>query len=129
MAERTLNDPLSGEEIKHIILNRISQAMDRDCTLIDDISYPSFTLDFDIRIKFNRSPTPGTTVWGDHKEGPPLGEKPTLNIAKDHYEEDSPNKARLDHDLPIPVEVATPTGPQKRKIRFDRPELAGKEKE
>lgn len=127
MSEKTLNDPLSGEEIKTIILHRISQALDRDCTLMNDISYASFALDFNIRLRFDRSITPGTALWGNHSEGPPVTEKSTLNIAKDSYDEPSPNRARIEHDLPVPVEVQTPNGKVKRKIHFDRPELAPKD--
>jgi hypothetical protein len=126
MENKTLNDPLSGEEIKTIILHRISQSLDKDCTLKDDISYASFALEFDLRLRFDRSLTPGTALWGSHSEGHPTLDLPVESI-HGTYDESSPNRARLDHDLPIPVEVATPNGPQKRKIKFDRPELLKKE--
>lgn len=121
MAEKTLNDPLSGAEIKQIISTRIKEAMTRDCTLVDDLSYPGFRVEFDIKITYNRSPTPGTQVWGTKQEGV-IEPKSPFCVVKDKYAEDSPNRARIEHDMPVPVEVQTPNGPQKRMARIAKEE-------
>jgi hypothetical protein len=119
MATTSLNDPIDGAELKSIILERISRALDRDSTLANDIAYAGFRLGFSITLKFLRSKTADTLIWGDAAEGVETLDQPTEMIT-DSYTTDSPNTAREEHDLPIPVMVQTPNGPQKRKIHVNR---------
>jgi len=124
MAELTLNDPLSGSEIKKIILQRIENALNKDCTLQDDLSYPSFSMIFEINLKYARASVPSTLVWGKvdgELEKPLEGEmEEIIESVKASYESGPPNVARQEHDLPIPVMVSTPSGPQRRKVHFER---------
>ena len=120
--ETSLNDPLSGAEIKQIILAQIEAAMDKNCTLVDDLTYPGFSLFYELKIGFVRSPTKETVVWGESREG----ETGEVEAVTGRYAEDSPNKARLDHDLPQPVMVNTPDGQRRKKVRFEKPEAYAK---
>ena len=131
MAEMSLNDPLSGEEIKKILLQRIKDQLDRDCTLQNDLSYPSFSMIFEINIKYARAAVPSTLVWGKvdgelEKPSDQALEEVAENV-KASYESGPPNVARQEHDLPIPVMVSTPSGPQRRKVHFERAQAAPKE--
>jgi hypothetical protein len=119
MATVSENDPIDGGELKKIILERISNALDRDCTLTNDIAYAGFQLDFQITLGYKRSKTTGTLVWGNTGEGDG-GLPDAIETAKDHYESDSPNTAREAHGLPVPVMVATPAGMEKRRIHVNR---------
>ncbi len=123
MAQQTLNDPLDGAEKKSIILKRISDALDRDCTLGDDIAHAGFKVDFTISIKYLRTVAGAeTVVWGSAVVGDiPIGDNVVTATATGTYETDSPNAAREDHDLGIPVMVATPSGTERRKIKIARP--------
>lgn len=113
-----LNDPLAAEEIKAIVLDKISAAMNKNTTLTDDITYAGFRVKFEVRMEFVRSATPSTLVWGDEVVGSLEGDGGTI-ITGDEYESDpSPNRTREDNDLPLPVMVMTPSGPQKRKVRI-----------
>lgn len=114
----SLNDPIDGAELKLIILERISRALDRDSTLGNDIAYAGFSLSFEIRLKYLRSKTADTLVWGNAVEGVETLDQPT-ETATDTYTTDSPNTAREDHSLPVPVMVQTPNGPQRRKIHVN----------
>jgi hypothetical protein len=120
--EQSLNDPLSGEEIKQIILQEIEAKMDSNCTLVNDITYPGFTVNYSVNIGFIRSPTKQTLVWG----GANLGDTSLASHYDAHdgivgeYQTDSPNGARQEHDLPTPVLVQTPDGPKRRKVKFQR---------
>lgn len=118
MATTSLNDPIDGAELKAIILERISRALDRDSTLADDIAYAGFSLSFEIRLKYLRSKTADTLVWGEEKEGVETLDQPT-ETAIDSYSTDSPNTAREEHGLSIPVMVTTPNGPQRRKVHVN----------
>lgn len=115
MATWSLNDPIDGEELKQIILKRIEDALDRDCTLADTIAYAGFELSYEIKLKFIRSNSPGTLVWGAAKEGMSVGDSDTVTLV-DEYKTDSPNTAREEHDLGIPVMIDTPAGRERRKV-------------
>jgi hypothetical protein len=123
--ELTLNDPLSGAEIKEIIRQKVSQALDRDCHLVDDVQYPGFTLKFTGEIQFVRSPVGGTIIWTEHRQGLTVNGGPDTEAVVDSltaaYATDSPNKAREESNLPLPVMVQTPSGPQRQKVKFQKP--------
>lgn len=120
MADRTLNDPLSGAEIKAILVARFSALLDNDSTLSDDIAYAGFRSDWLVNITFLRSETPGTMSWGTANEGTVDGENEFESLT-DAYTTDSPNAAREDHDLGLPVLIQTPAGAERRIVRRGRP--------
>lgn len=115
-----LNDPLAGEEIKQIILQKIEAALNANGPLVDDLTYPGFRVKFDIKIEFVRSAVPGTLVWGDVKEGEQAGTTVPLEASAEYASDPSPNKTREDNDLPLPVMVNTPTGPQRKRVRISK---------
>lgn len=127
MPQISLNDPIDGAELKLIILARIKEALDRDCTLANDIAYAGFNLTFEIRLKYLRSKTEGTLVWGAVMDTSNVKAEAeifelagaTPDIVTDSYTSDSPNQAREDHALPIPVMIQTPNGPERRKIHVN----------
>ena len=116
--EQSLNDPLSGAEIKQICVQKFADALDRDCTLVDDVAYPGFHIKLEATIRFTRSRTQNTAVWADHKQG--SVEDADENLAQVEYETDSPNRAREENDLPLPVMIQTPTGPKRQKVKFQK---------
>lgn len=121
MSEKTLNDPLSGREIKEIILQEIERRLNGDSTLLDDLAYGGFTAKFDIKISFVRSLTPATLVWGEvEQKGAEGAEGAGATIVVDTYSSPAPNVARQEHNLPVPVMVQTPQGPQRRRVQIER---------
>lgn len=121
--EQTLNDPLSGAEIKEIAVRKFAEALNRDCTLVDDLTYPGFTLNFMGNISYPRTTTSPTQVWGVHHEGVVNGPdaEAVADGFKGIYETDSPNGAREENNLPIPVMVQTPSGLRREKVKFQIP--------
>lgn len=119
--EQVMNDPLCGAERKMIIMARIADALDKDCTLVDDITYADFGFSFEIKIHSPRSPSADTLMWADGLKGAEV-----TGTVKGEYLNDQPNVARNEHDLPLPVMVQTPSGPQRRKVRFQKPEAYAK---
>lgn len=115
--ETVLLEPLSGLEIKEIVLQRISAALDKDCTLVDDLAYPGFGLKFSVDLTYLRSPVPSTMVWGEVSEGEVGADAEKVS---GDYQTDSPNTARQDHDLGIPVLIQTPAGPKRRRVKFQQ---------
>lgn len=119
--EQTLNDPLCGAEIKTIIIQKVADALERDCTLTDDVCYAGFTFKFESTLSFLRSPNPSTMVWADVAKGQKLLEGTPSEQIDTGYETDSPNRAREENELPIPVLIQTPAGPKREKVRFAKP--------
>jgi len=121
-AELSLNDPLSGGEIKEIILAVIKKRLDGDCTLMGGLAYAGFSATFDIKIGYLRSLTKPTLIWGDAGQiTDGEVESAGATTVADTYVSPSPNVARQDHDLPIPVMVQTPKGPERRRVRIEKP--------
>lgn len=125
--EVSLNDPLSGAEIKAICVQKFSDALDRDTTLVGDITYPGFSLSFSAHLKYLRSTTAGTMVWADTTTGEaPAGDSVATDVVQGEYATDSPNTAREENDLPLPVMVQTPSGPKRQKVKFAKPHVKAK---
>jgi hypothetical protein len=119
--DSTLNDPLSGAEIKEIIRQKVSEALDRDCTLVDDHTYPGFHLKFEASIGFVRSTTPSTMIWGEQGTKIVGGPDTSQDQVTAEYQTDSPNTAREENNLPMPVMIQTPSGPKREKVPFTKP--------
>jgi hypothetical protein len=123
VSEKTSNDPLSGVEIKAIILDEIEKRLNGDCTLGDDLAYAGFTAKFEIKISYLRSVVKESLVWGGAVMTPPEGVKAeeagTIKV-EDTYTSAAPNVARQEHNLPIPVIVQTPTGPVRQRVHIER---------
>ena len=124
--EQVLNDPLAAEEIKAIVIARIEDAFSRNQALIDDVTYAGFRVKFDIKFEFVRSAVPGTLVWGEASKGDLTDAVPGEGVAGEYASDPSPNKTREDNDLPLPVMVNTPTGPQKRRVRIQNAKVQKK---
>lgn len=125
MSTTTLADPIDGAELKLMIIERVRRALDRDSTLANDIAYAGFRLDFEIKLVYKRATTATTLVWGGESGGaePILPGEAVVDGGVDRmvdkYETDSPNAAREEHDLPIPVMVKTATGVERRKVHVN----------
>ena len=124
--EQVLNDPLAAEEIKAIVIARIEDAFSRNQALIDDVTYPGFRVSFEIKFQFFNSLTAGTLVWGVHQQGEKSGPVTDIQVAAEYQSDPSPNRTREDNDLPLPVMVNTPTGPQKRRVRIQNAKASRK---
>lgn len=127
MSEKTLNEALSGSEIKEIILQEIGKRLDGDTTLENDLAYAGFFTRFEINVTFLRSLTKPTMVWGGAVQGMVLGtdvpegtEVNRIAITDTHTSAESPDIERQNHDLAIPVMVQTPSGMERKKVHVGR---------
>lgn len=124
MPQPTLNDSIDGGEFKQIVLKRIGEAMDRDSVIGQDIEHPRFR--FKIEVQFPGAHVKETLVWG--QEGATLTEEDNVQTVVDSFESISANQTREDHDMPVPVMIQTPNGPEKRRIHVNptRPKSTSK---
>jgi hypothetical protein len=122
----TLNDPISGEELKSILVQRFRALLDRDSTLINDIAYAGFESALVLNLKYKRSRSPGTLIWANDSQGDMSDDGDLIHdTLKDDYETDSPNEARDDHNLPIPTLVQGPNGPERVKVHIPEGQRRG----
>jgi hypothetical protein len=105
--ERVLNLPLASDEIIEIILQRIEQRLRSGCYLSQAMTYNGFSFSFEGKLKFNDMMMGrDTAIWDvmQHGEKPePAAETHAITEAYDSG--NSPNKARVDHDLGLPIET------------------------
>ncbi len=120
--EKTLNEALSGSEIKEIILQEIAKRLDGDTTLENDLAYAGFTAKYTFDIAYLRSLTKPTLVWG-HVEvnmEPSVIPNGLQHVEGVHISVESPDIERQLHDLPIPVLMQTPAGMERTKVKIGR---------
>lgn len=107
--DKVLNLPLSSDEIIEIILQRVEKRLRADCFLAQAMTYNGFSFDFEGKIKFNDMMLGRETlVWDKVRAGDAPEFNPNEQVIGviEHYQSgDSPNKARVEHDLGIPVET------------------------
>lgn len=102
--EKVLNLPLSGDELIEIILQRVEKRLRADCYLHQAATYNGFSYSLNLTLKLkDMNFGKDTLVWDQHKEGEQ--DSNTEAAAEEKYDSgDSPNRTRIDHDLPVPVE-------------------------
>jgi len=117
VSEKTIPAPLSGQEVKEALIDRISQALDKDCFLHPNAAYDFFTGKITLEvtlhdagredeIKMEQSVTAGETQ--------PDAKKATVAI---DLEKQPPNQVRVESGQPVP----TDTG---KKIKYARDKAA-----
>ncbi len=119
--EKILPLPLDSNEIIAIILQRIEKRLRADCYLHEANTYNGFSFTFEGKIKFNdMSFGKDTLVWDVMTQGEaPEPDAATMAVLENYTSGDSPNRARVEHDLDLPVQTqeGKRTVIRKRKIR------------
>lgn len=120
-SDKVLSLPLSSDEIIEILLQRIEKRLHADCFLHPANTYNGFTMSFEMKLTFNDMMMGrDTLVWDQHAE--PKREvseevQGVLDALDAHAAEksvsstdsyssgDSPNRAREENNLPLPIET------------------------
>lgn len=119
--ERVLSLPLSSDEIIEILLQRFEKRLQADCFLHQANTYNGFAYSFELKLTFKDMMLGRETlVWDKHEEAKQpvdedvqaavdaqnVHEGQKQNVSLDYFDSgDSPNRVRMDHDLPLPVET------------------------
>ncbi len=123
--ERVNPVPLSGSELKRIILKDVEDVMSRDCVLSGVSAFGRVSYEVTLKLHFqnlsfpessmkvvSRVPTEqevaADTARANVEGEPPLEEKgdsmPAETVAVErHREIDNPTQARVEHGLPVPI--------------------------
>lgn len=110
MPEQTLALPLSGAEIKEILLNNFRIALDKDCYLNDTASYSWMRGKMSLELELNDSGITATTREMPFEAGDVevTAEKKTGVRVDFTLNAEPPDTVRANNDLPVPVENSTP---------------------
>lgn len=120
-SEKVLNLPLSGDEIIEIMLQRIEARLRSDCFLSSANTYNGFSYELDCKIKFKDMMLGRETlVWDRHAAGETLEKEQPVIVAEKFDSGDSPNAARQDADLEIPVQTQEGKRTVIRKRKFPK---------
>jgi hypothetical protein len=121
MSERTLADPLSGEEIIQAVLDKIEQSLRRDCYLHPSSAYDFFSAKvtlsisaFDIGTEFKVE----QTVVSEKGEAKEEASEAEVEI---EIPQMAPNEVREQSGLPIPTLTKDESGkPVIRGVKYQR---------
>jgi len=113
MPEKTLPAPLSGEEVKAALLDRISQALDKDCFLHPNAAYDSFTGKITLEVTLHDTGREDQINMQESvTAGEPQADAKKATVLID-LEKQPPNQVRVESGQPVP----TDTG---KKIKYAR---------
>jgi hypothetical protein len=125
--EQVLNKPLTGEEVRKIIIAKLESALRGDSRLVDYTAYPSFQFRLDLAIVLTGAPEPHDKIErtleggvGDVNADPNL---PATSVVH-HIEQGTmpPNEARVEAGLDVPVLTRDDRGREVEKgIRYGKP--------
>jgi hypothetical protein len=122
--ETVLNKPLSGEEIKLIILDKFRLTLDGDQRLSNHFAFPAFSFHGDIAIVLQGAvhDTVERTVDGGRGSVTDSPDTPASFVTA-HVEQESmpPNQARVEAGLGVPVLGHDATGrPVEKEVKYPR---------
>lgn len=125
MAERSLNLPLSGEEIVIAVTEKLAEAMRRDCFLSQNTAYESFRAEVTVKILMtDLGRTPEAEFHVTQEVGHPTlsGNLSTAETAFT-MEPAPPNEVRMETGQPLPVlTTGQATGrPEIKPVRYQKP--------
>ncbi len=129
MAEKVLPLPLSGEEVRKAILDRVDQSLAKDCYLSPNLSYDFF--DCTVKIECHLHDV-GRTDEVNQTVAVSAGEEPeggSAEVASEFIIESAPpNEVRVATGQPVPVLSKDTDGrPEIKRIKYAR-KHAGKAK-
>lgn len=116
--EQVLNRPLSGTEVRQIILAKIERALAGDSRLADFIAFPAFRFHADIAIVLQGAVHTDIDRELDGGEGEmiPNAEDTQTIISHSESTEMPPNEARVDAGIGVPVLTRDERGREVEKL-------------
>lgn len=121
MAEKQVPLPLSGEEVKHAILYRLAEDLEKTCHLTDTNAYTGFRAKITVHIMLDDygRETPDNHVV-EVSEGQ-LPEQASTVTSEIQIDKQPPNQVRVETGQEVPVKVTKDGKQEIRKVRYQRP--------
>ena len=126
--EQVLNNPLSGAEVRRIVLNKLESSLAGDTRLADYVAYPSFSFRLDLALVLTGSVsgqeqhhiiTGGVGKVDDDPANP--AQVITAHVEQDHM---PPNEARVEAGLGVPVLTRDARGREiTREVKYGKEQI------
>ena len=111
MAEQTLNNPLSGLEVRKAILDRLELQMSRDCNLNANSAFDWFSADVVVKVNLHDA---GVHVQSDFDVAAQAGTDPNGDYRAEAtvftMDAATPNEVRIESGQEVPVETKDEEG-------------------
>jgi hypothetical protein len=125
MAEKVLNLPLSGAEVREAVLDRISQYLMNDCFLSPNTAYDHFSAKITVHIEAHdvgRTAVVDTPPISVSAGEPPDNEDEFLDASDAEFTMDPapPNEVRVESGQPVPVATTTKGKPDIKLVQYAR---------
>jgi len=122
MAEETLAQPLSGEEVVEAVLYRVREMLLKDCFLNPVVAYESFEAEIHVKLKLKDcGREPEVRISAKVESETAVSEDAALEEAEAHLYSQPPNQVRMETGQAIPTLVETPEGRREiKKIHYTR---------
>lgn len=129
--ETVLNKPLSGEEVKQIIINKLADKLRGDTRLSDFIAVPAFEFRLDLVMLLDGAVHNEINHTIEHKHGQVSATSNQLTAIDHHIEQKQmpPNQARVDAGLDVPVLSHDEKGrPVEKGVKYAKEQARGPKK-
>jgi hypothetical protein len=121
--EQVLNKPLSGTEVRKIILSKLEQALAGDTRLSDYIAFPSFQFRLDLAILLTGAVHDKINKTIESRAGEPDNPDAPVQAVTHHLEQSPmpPNEARIDAGMGIPILTRDEKGREiEKEVKYSR---------
>ena len=128
MPEQVLNKPLSGEEIRQMIVKQVEKMLAGDSRLAAHFAFPacSFSVKVHIDLAHSQLSPVDRETSGVMNENPNTHNYPRIESVDEEISvpELPPNEARVEHDIPVPVLAKDDKGRTvEKRVKYDRASL------
>ena len=127
MTEQVLNKPLSGEEIRQMIVNQVVKMLAGDIRLAGHHAFPACSFNVKIHLELAHSqlsPVDREISGGVGTMPAPQPDWPVTPVMDETVPEMPPNEARVENDLPVPVLTKDDKcRPVEKKVKYSRDKL------
>lgn len=122
--EQVLNKPLTGAEVREMIISKVRRAFDGDTRFADYVAFRAVEFEIDIAVKMHGAAIPevnhalsGGAITEEAATTGDIGKDTDIVVLHDHQPAMPPNEARIEHDLPVPVLVPGKGGMEEKGVK------------
>jgi hypothetical protein len=125
MPERVLANPLSGKEIIEAVVDKVRQALQRDCYLTPNLAYDFYEADVKVSLTAHDVGRAAKVEVAVHDtQGENEDAALEASDASFHVDAEAPNVVRVESGQPVPVLTKDPDGrPAVRGIKYSKKQL------
>lgn len=125
-AEVVLNKPLTGEEVRQIVINKLTDRLRGDTRLADYVAVPAFEFRLDLVLLLEGAVHNKLEHTIEHNVGSVQADSENVTAVSAHLEQKQmpPNEARVDAGLDVPVLTHDDKGrPTEKGVKYGKEQV------